>query len=50
MSNFLPDSRSPIFKPYDSNVERMESTKANFTTGLLVSEACINKCNFTDAS
>ena len=46
----MPNPRSKNFLPYDSNSERLESTKANFTTGLLVSEACINKCNFMDAS
>ena len=50
MSNFMPNSRSPQFANYNSNAERMESTKANITTGLLVNEACISKCNFNDAS
>ena len=50
MSNFIPNPRSNMFRPYDTNAERMESTKANFTTGLLVSETCMSKCNLTDAS
>ena len=28
----------------------MEGAKANYSAALLTSEACISKCNFTDAS
>ena len=50
MSHFKPDPRHQMYKPYSTNAERMESSKANFTTGLLVSETCIDKCSLSDAS
>ena len=50
MSHFKPDPRHSLYGPYSSNAERLESSKANFTTGLLASESCMGKCNLSDAS
>ena len=50
MSNFAPNPRSTQFHPYSENNERMEGAKANFTTSLMTSEVCMDKCNLTDAS
>ena len=50
MSNFKPAPRSYIADIYANNNAQMEGEKANFTTALLATESCMNKCNFTDAS
>ena len=50
MSHFAPNIRSPVATPYSDNASRMEGAKANFSAALLTSEACMNKCNLTDAS
>ena len=50
MSHFTPKPRSNLMDPYSDNASLMEGAKANFCTALLTSEACMNKCNLTDAS
>ena len=50
MSHFNPGVRSPVADPYGDNAARMEGAKANFAAALMTSEACMGKCNITDAS
>ena len=50
MSNFKPEIRSYETNPYETNAERMEASKANFTTSLLTSEICSAKCNLMNVT
>ena len=50
MSHFKPLPRHQAANFYNDNASRMEGEKANYTTALLTSESCMNKCNLTDAT